>query len=135
ITFPADGDIHLAAWLFLPEGDDVLVPAITMTHGYAGTRYHGIEPMAEAFAAAGFAVLLHDHRGFGDSGGGPRQDVAPWQQVADWRRAISYLQELPEVDEDRIGLWGTSYSGGHAIALGATDRRIAAVVAQVPTID
>jgi hypothetical protein len=31
-------------------------------------------------------------------------------------------------------LWGTSYAGGHAIVLGATDRRLRAVVAQVPTV-
>ena len=38
------------------------------------------------------------------------------------------------MDADRIGLWGSSYAGGHAIVLGATDRRLRAVVAQVPTI-
>jgi len=80
-------------------------------------------------------VLLHDHRGFGDSGGEPRNNVNPWQQISDWRRAISYLQERPEVDDSRVGLWGTSLAGGHAIVLGATDRRLKAVVAQVPTID
>ena len=61
--------------------------------------------------------------------------IDPWRQVADWRRAISFLESLPEVDGARIGLWGTSYAGGHVIALGATDRRIRAVVSQVPTID
>ncbi|MFD1271500.1 alpha/beta hydrolase [Streptomyces kaempferi] len=54
--------------------------------------------------------------------------------MADWRRAISFLESLPEVDPERIGLWGTSYAGGHAIVLGATDRRLRAVVSQVPTI-
>src|SRR6202051_674715 len=103
-------------------------------HDYAGTRYHGLEPLAEAFAAAGFVVLLHDHRNFGQSGGQPRNDIDPWRQIADWRRAISYLEARPEVDSARIGIWGTSYAGGHAIVLGATDRRVRCVVAQVPTI-
>jgi hypothetical protein len=106
-----------------------------MAHGYAGTKYHRLEPIAESLAESGFVVMVHDHRGFGDSGGAPRQDVNPWQQITDWRRAISYLQDRPEVDEDRVGLWGTSFAGGHAIVLGATDRRLRAVVAQVPTID
>ncbi|MGW4982538.1 alpha/beta hydrolase, partial [Streptomyces mirabilis] len=70
----------------------------------------------------------------GSSDGLPRQDIDPWRQIADWRRAISYLESRPEVDADRIGLWGTSYAGGHAIVLGATDRRLRAVVSQVPTI-
>jgi fermentation-respiration switch protein FrsA (DUF1100 family) len=105
-----------------------------MSHGYAVVKEHGLAKFAEAFADAGFIVLLHDHRTFGISGGTPRQDIDPWRQVADWRRAISYLEGRAEVDSDRIGLWGTSYSGGHALMLGATDRRIACVVAQVPTI-
>ena len=135
VRFPVEGGIELAAWLFIPEQLNAPLPAITMAHGYGGTRYHGIEKMARCFAEAGFAVLLHDHRGFGDSGGQPRQDINPWQQISDWRRAISYLQDRPEVDETRIGLWGTSFAGGHAIVLGATDRRLKAVVSQVPTID
>ena len=135
VRFPAEGGIELSAWLFTPENQDGPLPAITMAHGYGGTKYHGIEPMAEAFAEAGFVVLLHDHRGFGDSGGEPRHDINPWQQITDWRRAISYLQDRPEVDENRVGLWGTSFAGGHALVLGATDRRLKAVVSQVPTID
>jgi hypothetical protein len=63
------------------------------------------------FAEAGFVVLMHE-----------------------WRRTISYLENHPEVDPNRIGLWGTSYAGGHAIVLGASDRWRRAVVAQVPTI-
>lgn len=135
VRFSAEGGIELSAWLFVPDGRTSPMPAITMAHGYAGTKYHGLEQLAEAFAEAGFVVLLHDHRNFGDSGGEPRHDINPWQQISDWRRAISYLQERPEVDANRIGLWGTSYAGGHAIVLGATDRRLKAVVAQVPTID
>ncbi|RDK11899.1 alpha/beta hydrolase [Cupriavidus lacunae] len=133
VSFPSDGGIELAGWLFLPKETGPR-PAITMSHGYAGTIHHGLEPFARAFAQAGFVVLVHDHRSFGGSGGQPRQDINPWQQVVDWRRAISYLETRPEVDPKRIGLWGTSYSGGHALVLGATDRRLRAVVAQVPTI-
>ncbi|AVH54763.1 MULTISPECIES: alpha/beta hydrolase [Streptomyces] len=133
VEFEADGGVTLRGWLFLPDGPGPH-PAITMAHGYAGVRDHGLEPFARTFAENGFVVLLHDHRTFGASDGQPRQDVDPWQQISDWRRAISYLESRPEVDSDRIGLWGTSYAGGHAIVLGATDRRLRAVVSQVPTI-
>jgi fermentation-respiration switch protein FrsA (DUF1100 family) len=133
VEFEVDGGVKLRAWLFVPEGSGRR-PAITMAHGYAGVKEQGIEPFAKAFAEAGFVVLLHDHRGFGASEGAPRHDVDPWRQVADWRRAISYLESLDVVDAGRIGLWGTSYAGGHAIVLGATERRLRAVVAQVPTI-
>jgi len=133
VSFLADGNVNIGAWLFVPDGPGPH-PAITMAHGYAGTKHHGIEQFAQVFAEAGFVVLLHDHRNFGESGGQPRGDVDPWRQIADWRRAISYLESRPEVDAARIGLWGTSYAGGHALVLGATDRRLRCVVAQVPTI-
>jgi dienelactone hydrolase len=93
-----------------------------------------LDRFARVFADAGFVVLVHDHRGFGVSDGWPRFDIDPWRQIVDWRFAISYLQSQPGVDAGRIGLWGTSYAGGHALVLGATDRRLKAVVAQVPTI-
>ena len=133
VEFEAEGGVKLRGWLFVPPGTGRR-PAITMAHGYAGVKEHGLEPFAKAFAEAGFVVLVHDHRGFGASDGLPRHDIDPWRQVADWRRAISYLESLDVVDPQRIGLWGTSYAGGHAIVLGATDRRLKAVVAQVPTI-
>jgi fermentation-respiration switch protein FrsA (DUF1100 family) len=133
VEFTAEGGVTLRGWLFVPEGPG-RHPAITMAHGYAGVRDHGLERFARAFADDGFVVLLHDHRGFGASDGEPRLDVDPWRQIADWRRAISYLESRPDVDPNRIGLWGTSYAGGHALVLGATDRRLRTVVAQVPTI-
>lgn len=133
VEFAGENGVALRGWLFVPDGPGPH-PGITMAHGFAGVKEHGLERFATAFAAGGFVVLLHDHRGFGASGGSPRSDVDPWVQIADWRRAISFLENQPVVDPDRIGLWGTSYAGGHAIVLGATDRRLRAVVAQVPTI-
>jgi uncharacterized protein len=134
VEFAVEGGDHLRGWLFVPTDAGGPRPAISMAHGYAGIKEQGIEPFARAFAEAGFVVLLHDHRNFGASDGAVRHDVDPWRQVADWRRAISFLESLPEVDATRIGVWGTSYAGGHVIVLGATDRRIRAVVSQVPTI-
>ena len=133
VEFTGEGAVTLRGWLFVPDGAGPH-PAITMAHGFAGVKEHGLERFARVFAEAGFVVLVHDHRGFGASDGEPRFDVDPWVQIADWRRAISFLESHPAVDPDRIGLWGTSYAGGHAIVLGATDRRLRAVVAQVPTI-
>ena len=133
VEFPVEGGVILRGWLFVPDGRGPH-PAITMAHGFAGVKEHGLERFARAFADAGFVVLVHDHRGFGASGGSPRFDIDPWVQIADWRRAISFLESRPFVDPARIGLWGSSYAGGHAIVLGATDRRLRAVVAQVPTI-
>ncbi|HXZ08567.1 MAG TPA: alpha/beta hydrolase, partial [Paraburkholderia sp.] len=71
VEFEVDGGVKLRDWLFVPQGEGRR-PAITMAHGYAGVKEHGLEPFARAFAEAGFVVLLHDHRGFGASEGTPR---------------------------------------------------------------
>jgi fermentation-respiration switch protein FrsA (DUF1100 family) len=134
VTFTVTDGTTLSAWLYFPAADGPW-PAITMAHGFGATREHGLDAYARAFREAGFAVLAHDHRGFGSSGGHPRHDIDPWLQIEDWRSAITFLESVQGVDADRIGIWGTSYSGGHAIVLGATDPRLRAVVAQVPTID
>src|SRR5258705_2721092 len=115
VEFEADGGVKLRGWLFVPEGPARRHPAITMAHGYAGVKEHGIEPFAKLFAENGFVVLLHDHRGFGASDGQPRQDLDPWRPIAHWRRALSHLETLDVVDPKRIGLWGTSYAGGHGL--------------------
>ncbi|MGO4287482.1 alpha/beta hydrolase [Bosea sp. TAB14] len=134
IAFAAEPGLTLRGWLVRPAEITSPLPAVSMAHGYAGTVHHGLFPFARAFAEAGFVVLLHDHRNFGRSDAPEPGDIDPWRQVADWRAAISFLENQSEVDPKRIGLWGTSYAGGHAIVLGATDRRLRAVVAQVPTI-
>jgi len=86
------------------------------------------------FSAAGLNALVFDNRNSGASDGEPRQEIDPWQQVRDYRHAITYATTLDEVDATRIGVWGSSYSGGHVLVVGAIDRRVRAVVAQVPLI-
>ncbi|UZD91475.1 alpha/beta hydrolase [Cognatishimia activa] len=134
VMIPAEGGVELHAWVFRPEGFEGPRPAITMAHGFGGIKYVGLKAYAELFAEHGYVVVVHDHRGFGFSGGDIRGDIDPWQQIADWRRVISYTEALEEVDPTRIGLWGSSYAGGHAFVLGATDRRLKAIVSQIPTI-
>lgn len=136
IEFDADG-VCLRGWLYQPKaaaGAEDARPAIVMTGGFGTTKEMFTDRFAEKFTAAGFIVLLYDHRGFGDSDGAPRQEINPWQQVEDFRHAVTYVSGLPGVDHRRIGIWGSSYSGGHALVVAATDRRVKCVAVQVPTI-
>jgi fermentation-respiration switch protein FrsA (DUF1100 family) len=80
------------------------------------------------------AAAVFDNRNFGASDGEPRQEIDPWAQVRDYRHAITWAQTRPEVDADRIGVWGSSYSGGHVLVLGAIDKRIKCVASQVPLV-
>lgn len=109
-------------------------PVIVMSHGFGAVKEMHIDRFAEAFAQNGFAVLLFDNRNFGESEGLPRQEINPWQQIEDYRHAITFVSTCEEVDAERIGVWGTSFSGGHCLVLGAIDSRVKCVVSQVPTI-
>lgn len=133
VEFAAADGVMLRGWLYLPDETEP-VAAISMAHGFAAVKEHGLDRFARVFAREGFAVLAHDHRGFGASDGTPRHDVDPWRQIDDWRCALTFLERHPRVDAARIGIWGTSYAGGHVLVLGATDPRVRCVVSQVPTV-
>ena len=134
IAFEAEG-ATLRGWLCLPESEaSGPHPVVVMAHGYSAVKEQYLDRYAAAFAAAGLAALVFDNRCFGASGGTPRGEVDPVQQVRDYRHAITFARTLPELDRGRVGVWGTSYSGGHALVLGATNRRVRCVVSQVPTI-
>jgi len=133
VEFPSEGAI-LRGWLYLPAASAGPAPAVVMAHGFGAVKEQYLDRYAEAFAGAGLAVLLYDHRNFGASGGEPRQEVDPTLQRRGYRDAISFARTRPEIDGERIGIWGTSFSGGHVLEVAAIDRRVTCVVAQVPTI-
>lgn len=138
VTFPSHGVTCGAT--HLPARSDALTgpagrPCVVMAHGFGGTRDSGLTGNAEGFADAGMDVFLFDYRGFADSGGTPRQDVSVRRQRQDYHAALAAARHLPGVDPDRIALWGTSYAGGHVVAVAAQDGRVAAAVALTPATD
>lgn len=132
VSFRA-ANAELRAWLYLPDTPPKW-PLVIMSHGFSATRRMVVDVYAERFRKAGLAVLLYDHRGFGDSGGEPRQQLNPWVQAREYIDALSFATGLPEIDAARIGLWGDSFSGGVALAVAGVDERVAALVIQVPAI-
>ncbi|WP_336791247.1 MULTISPECIES: alpha/beta hydrolase [Gordonia] len=136
VTF-ASGGAQCAAWLYLPAGYSPTAPGpiIVMAHGLGGVREERLDAFADRFSAAGYACLVFDYRYFGASGGEPRQLLDVASQRADWKAAVSYARSLPEIDPDRVVVWGTSFSGGHTIVTAADDKRIVAAMAQCPFTD
>jgi len=133
IAFNAEGTT-VRGWLYLPDGARGPVPCVVMAHGFSAVKEMYLDRYAEVFAAAGLAALVYDNRNFGASDGEPRQEIDPWVQVRDYRHAITFVRTLPEIDRERIGVWGSSYSGGHVIVVGAIDRRGKCGVSQVPLV-
>jgi hypothetical protein len=137
VRFHSDG-IPLAGTLRLPDGasPDNPVPGIVQGPGWLGLRDAKLyAPYHEALLAAGFAVLVFDYRGFGDSGGDATH-LDPMDQVTDWRSAVSYLETRPEIDPARIGAFGSGGTGGgNAVMAAGLDSRIQATVSQVPIAD
>ncbi|MDP9117244.1 MAG: alpha/beta fold hydrolase [Actinomycetota bacterium] len=127
------------AWHLPAESDELTNgqgrPCVVMAHGFGCTRDGGLLPFAHRFAAAGADVLVFDYRGYAGSSGTPRQDVNHLRHRQDYVSAVAFARSLPQVDPNRIVLWGTSYSGGHVIAVAARDKRIAAVISQGAAMD
>lgn len=133
LVFRASDGSALGGWLVMPQGGGPH-PLVLMSHGLSALIDLGLSDYARHFAAEGFACLAYDHRNWGRSEGWPRYESDPWLQVADMRDAISCARTLSSVDASRVGLWGTSYSGGHVLTVAALDPRVRCVVSQVPFV-
>lgn len=131
----ASKDESCAGTLYLPWDAVTPPPVIVMAHGFGAIRAAGLMAFADRFVAAGYAAYLFDYRGFGDSDGEPRHWVSPRRHLQDWKAAIAHVRSLPNVDAQRVVLWGTSFSGGHVIRTAAEDHCVHAVIAQVPHVD
>lgn len=155
-TVVSDGS-RLAAEVFSPkEAGDKALPTVVMSHGWGGTAQQ-LRPDAALFAKAGYLVVTFDYRGWGASEGrvvltkaAPRgktgepfsaevkelrEYVDPLEQTADLLNVLHWVQGEKQCDGKRIGLWGSSYSGGHVVYAAARDPRVKATVSQVPALD
>lgn len=155
ITIWSEGT-RLAADLFVPDdlGEGERRPAILLCHGWAGPKAHLSRTYAPFFCEGGFVCLTFDYRGWYESDARlvtpheqpgvdadgfmavrakPVRDVVdPLDQNRDIHNVLDYLLDEPAVDAERIGLWGSSFGGGHVLYVAGTDQRVKAVVSQVP---
>ncbi len=131
VEFYSEG-CTIAADMYLPDSFEAgqRLPAVILCHGFSGIRTILLPPYAEELARNGFAALLFDYRGFGDSEG-ERGRLVPAEQRVDIRNAITFMQSLDEVDPGRIGLWGTSFGGANAICTAAIDKRVKCLSVQI----
>ncbi|BAE64831.1 unnamed protein product [Aspergillus oryzae RIB40] len=141
IEFQTADHVTLRGWFFRPptKAPETRLPCLVMSHGFSALKEMELDTFAEYFTQnLPISCLVYDNRGFGDSDtkeGQPRHEILPSQQTSDISDAITYAQSRADVDPDRIGIWGSSYSGGHVLWVGAVDRRVKVVLSQVPFVD
>lgn len=134
VAFYSSG-LRLRGMLYRPSGSvGASLPGVVLCNGYTTIKELYLPPLATALAEAGFVALTFDYRGFGESEGQAGR-LIPLEQVEDARNAITFLGSRPDVDSSRIGVFGTSFGGGIAIAVAALDGRAKAVVSSMPVCD
>ncbi len=121
--------------LTMPPGASGDVPLVIMAGGWCYTKEIVMPHYSKFFHDIGCATLRFDYRRFGESTGSPRQHINPWDQIEDYRNALSFASTLPGIDSKRTGIWGISYSGGHVLVTAALDSRPAFAISTIPVVD
>ena len=104
---------------------------VLLCHGYTGVKDLYLPDNARVLNEAGYVVMTFDYKGWGESEGKSPHRLAPYSRVADVQAAMTFLGVQPEVDEERIGIYGTSYGGATVSWVGAIDPRAKCVVSVV----
>ncbi|KAI0649203.1 alpha/beta-hydrolase [Trametes meyenii] len=129
----------LDAWKYLPrtpgagKSSPNGFPVIVMAHGLSANKLMGLEPYAKTFVSLGYAVVVFDYRRWGASAGIPRHVVYVSEQLDDYRTVVKFCRQQPEIDPNKVVIWGTSFSGGHVITLSSErELNLLGVVSQCP---
>lgn len=138
IEFQTGDGITLRGWFYKPEASSSPLPVLVVSPGFSATKEMGLDLVAEHFISnLPISVLVFDYRNLGLSDNHPnipRGEVIPQLQITDLQDAISYAQTRPDVNKDKVAIWGVSYSGGNVLWVAAIDKRVKAVISQIPIV-
>ena len=131
VEFYSEG-FKLCGDVYIPEdlGQEEKRAAVLLCHGYTGVKDLYLPDNARVLNEHGYVVMTFDYKGWGDSEG-VRSRLAPYSRVMDVQAAMTFLGMQPEVDSDKIGLYGTSYGGATVVWVGAVDPRAKCIVSVV----
>lgn len=133
--------VRVQGWYVVPKGKRNL-PALVYLQGYTTNNY----PTAGYFQFSNYAQFFLNIRGHGDS----KKDINPGFSsyltyglknrstyifrgaYMDCIRSLDFLCSRPELDCNRIGIWGGSMGGALALATAALDRRVKLCVFDLP---
>ena len=88
-----------------PGGKSDNVPLVIMAGGWCYTKEIVMPWYGKFFEDLGCATLRFDYRRFGESTGEPRQHLNPWDQIEDYRNALTFAETLSGIDKKRTGIW------------------------------
>ncbi|MEU6559386.1 alpha/beta hydrolase [Nocardia nova] len=134
VSFESDGEVLIGNF-YRPDGAYGALPTVVAGGGWCYVKEIVLPHIARFVNEQNVQFLGFDYRGFGESSGDRRQHIDPWQQISDYKNALTYVENRADVDSDRLGVFGISYSGGHALILAATDPRVKAAVGVVPVVE
>jgi cephalosporin-C deacetylase-like acetyl esterase len=147
VEFKTSDGVTLRGWFYPPSDPSqskttstngtsttAKYPCLILSHGFSALKEMDLDAFAEYFTThLPISCLVYDNRGFGDSDTGvnaPRLEIVPALQCSDISDAVSYACGRSDVDGKKVGIWGSSFSGGHVLYVGAVDRRIKVVLSQ-----
>jgi len=133
IVFISD-DIELSGTLSVPSGNGAPYPAIILLWGEGPMDRNAgglFTDMASAFAEAGFCVLRFDKRGIGKSQGF-YSTYTHAEAISDIERALTFLKESEEADNERIALAGYSQGAFYASYVTSRNNDVAACIMLSP---
>lgn len=127
VWIPGPDNAQLHAWLIRADQSSPgeRRPAVLHVHGNAGTVDDHLSA-CEWLRRDGIHVLLFDYRGFGRSDPGSLRRA---ELVADTHAALDFLLNHPDVDPDRVGVYGWSLGAVIALAVASEREEVQAVAA------
>ncbi|MFD4394606.1 alpha/beta hydrolase [Kitasatospora sp. NPDC058478] len=114
--------------LHLPAGEVRNAPAVILGPGMDMIKEDYIYAAERYYTSRGIVALSIEGPGQGETrAGGLTVDLTNYERAIS--RYLDHLASLPEVDPQRIGMFGISMSGYWGSRAAATDRRLAALAA------
>lgn len=138
VGYDSEG-VEMRATLYLPAADE-RAPAIVIVPGSAPFPRQSYDAYARRLVKQGYAVLLADKRGAGESGGvfesrnnGSIENLS--LLANDVVAGVEFVAEQPAVDPQRVGLFGISQAGWVSVLAASQSSDISfLVMVTAPTV-